>query len=61
VQCVPLTPEALVVLDEARPCSDGTADSLVFPSARSRQGCHQHSAAIDYTRIVECGCSVQFN
>ena len=34
---VPLSPEALAVLDEARRYSDGTPDSLVFPSARSRQ------------------------
>ena len=34
---VPLSPEALAVLDEARRHSDGTPDSLVFPSARGRQ------------------------
>ena len=34
---VPLSPEALAVLDEARRYSDGTPDSLVFPSARGRQ------------------------
>ena len=34
---VPLSPEALAVLDEARRYSDGSPDSLVFPSARGRQ------------------------
>ena len=34
---VPLSPEALTVLDEAHPSSDGGLDSLVFPSAHSRQ------------------------
>ena len=34
---VPLSPEALAVLDEARPYSDGSPDALVFPSARGRQ------------------------
>ena len=34
---VPLSRQALAVLDEARRCSDGTPDSLVFPSARGRQ------------------------
>ena len=34
---VPLSPDALAVLDEARRYSEGTPDSLVFPSARGRQ------------------------
>ena len=34
---VPLSRQALAVLDEARCYSDGSPGSLVFPSARSRQ------------------------
>ena len=34
---VPLSPEVLAVLGEARRYSDGAPDSLVFPSARGRQ------------------------